>query len=170
MNIIEAIQKAENGALITNNFLDLNKRFLKYAGNGIFDEYELVNNKAVYLKQVNHFSVAQMVTNEWKVLYIKPFMTTAEDFIKHHFPNIDKQTEWYPALVAVADGYAKYIDKTNNVNNIYNDLQERLNVLDSMSDSLEIHYRKREITLTMLRVQQYLLSNLTIPIEPKVQK
>ena len=34
---------------------------------------------------------------------------SAEEFIKLHFPDIDKKTEWFPAMVAVADGYAKYL-------------------------------------------------------------
>lgn len=31
---------------------------------------------------------------------------TAEDFVKKHFKDIAKKTEWYVALVAVAEGYA----------------------------------------------------------------
>lgn len=38
----------------------------------------------------------------------KPDVMSAEQFVKHHFKDIDKKTEWFPALVAVADGYAKY--------------------------------------------------------------
>jgi len=32
---------------------------------------------------------------------------TAEQFIKHHFKGIEKET-WYPAIVAIAEGYAKH--------------------------------------------------------------
>lgn len=32
----------------------------------------------------------------------------AEDFIKKHFPGIEKET-WYPAIAAIAEGYGKHI-------------------------------------------------------------
>lgn len=31
---------------------------------------------------------------------------TAEQFVKHHFKGIEKET-WFPAIVAIAEGYAK---------------------------------------------------------------
>ncbi len=35
----------------------------------------------------------------------------AEEFVKHHFPGIENET-WYPAIVAISEGYLKY--KTEN--------------------------------------------------------
>lgn len=32
----------------------------------------------------------------------------AEEFIKSHFKGIEKET-WYPAIVAIAEGYAKHL-------------------------------------------------------------
>jgi len=36
---------------------------------------------------------------------------SAEGFVKKHFKDIDKVTEWYPAIVAIAEGFAKYSKK-----------------------------------------------------------
>ena len=57
MNIIEAIQQAENGDLITNNFLKITDSFLKYMGNGVFYQYE-----------VRDFSMAYVLSTGWEVL------------------------------------------------------------------------------------------------------
>jgi len=66
MNIIEAIQAAEGGALITNNFM--NNRFLKYIGNGVFYEYEFYTGKPEYKYEVRDFSMAYVISTGWKVL------------------------------------------------------------------------------------------------------
>lgn len=31
---------------------------------------------------------------------------TAEEFVKKHFPGLEKET-WYPVIIAIAEGYAK---------------------------------------------------------------
>ena len=66
MNIIEAIQAAEGGALITNNFMT--NRFLKYIGNGVFYEYEFYTGKPEYKYEVRDFSMAYVISTGWKVL------------------------------------------------------------------------------------------------------
>ncbi len=52
MNIIEAIQAAENGQLITNNFLEMSDQFLKYINGGVFFKYDskTIKNNVVLLK------------------------------------------------------------------------------------------------------------------------
>jgi hypothetical protein len=73
VNIIEAIQAAENGALITNNFMKINNRFLKYIKGGIFYEYELVDSKPVYKYEVRNFSMAEVMSIGWEVLPVNYF-------------------------------------------------------------------------------------------------
>ncbi len=73
MNIIEAIQQAENGALITNNFLKTSNSFLKYMGKGIFYEYTLVRDKPVYKYEVRDFSTAYVISIGWEVLPVNYF-------------------------------------------------------------------------------------------------
>ena len=72
MTIIEAIQRAENGKLITNNFIK--GRFLKYIQGGIFYEYELINGKPEYKYEVRHFSMAEILSIGWEVLEKNPFI------------------------------------------------------------------------------------------------
>lgn len=73
MNIIEAIQQAENGALITNNFLKFTNSFLKYMGNGVFYQYTLVNDKPVYKYEVRDFSMAYVISTGWEIVPVKYF-------------------------------------------------------------------------------------------------
>ncbi len=39
---------------------------------------------------------------------------TAEKFVKEHFKDIDNET-WYPAIVSIAEGYAKHLNQKINV-------------------------------------------------------
>lgn len=73
MNIIEAIQKAENGHFITNNFMKINNRFLKYIKGGVFYEYELVNGKPIYKFEVRNFSMGEVISIGWEILSENPF-------------------------------------------------------------------------------------------------
>mgnify|MGYP003375084777 CR=1 FL=1 len=68
MDIIEAIQQAESGKLITNNFLKINDYFLKYIKNGVFAQYKIINKKAVYCYEVRNFSYAECISIGWEVL------------------------------------------------------------------------------------------------------
>jgi len=34
---------------------------------------------------------------------------SAEEFVLHHFPEMDKKCVWYPAIVGIAEGYGKYL-------------------------------------------------------------
>ena len=68
MNIIEAIQQAENGALITNNFMKSIGHFLKYMGGGVFYEYELINDKPHYKYEIRNFSTAYVLSIGWEAL------------------------------------------------------------------------------------------------------
>jgi len=43
MNIIEAIQKAENGALIANGTMKRTNSFISYIKNGVFFKHEVIN-------------------------------------------------------------------------------------------------------------------------------
>ena len=73
---------------------------------------------------------------------------SAESFIKNHFKDIDKQTEWYPALVAVADGYANLVktelllkikaEKHRQTSKIITDTEmEVIRVLNELRDYIE---------------------------------
>lgn len=73
MTIIEAIQRAENGALITNNFLKINEMFLKYIRGGVFYQYEIVDGKPVYKYEVREFSMAYILSIGWEVLDVDYF-------------------------------------------------------------------------------------------------
>ncbi len=68
MTIIEAFQNAENGKLITNNFLKTRDHFLKYIRAGVFYEYELVNDKPIYKYEVRDFSFGDIISIGWEVL------------------------------------------------------------------------------------------------------
>lgn len=68
MNIIEAIQKAENGELITNNFLKTHNSFLKYISGGVFYEYELIDDKPIYKYEVREFSMAEVLSTGWETV------------------------------------------------------------------------------------------------------
>lgn len=69
MNIIEAFQHAENGNLITNNYLKIiGNGFLLYRGNGTFQRYELINNKPKYKYEVRGFDYAEIISNSWEIL------------------------------------------------------------------------------------------------------
>ncbi len=68
MNIIEAMQAAESGKLITNNFLKLNDRFLKYIKNGVFYQYEIEDGEAMYRYEVREFSMAHVLSIGWEIV------------------------------------------------------------------------------------------------------
>lgn len=68
MNIIEAIQHAENGKLITNNFLNRIDDFLKYQKNGVFYRYTIENGKPQYKYEVREFSMAEILSIGWEVV------------------------------------------------------------------------------------------------------
>jgi len=68
MNIIEAIQAAENGALITNKFMKMNKRFLKYAKAGFFDGYELIDEKPTFKFTVRNFTMGEIISTTWEIV------------------------------------------------------------------------------------------------------
>ncbi|MEK6878620.1 MAG: hypothetical protein AABY22_03380 [Nanoarchaeota archaeon] len=68
MNIIEAIQHAEQGKLITNNFLKSIDDFLIYISGGVFYRYAIVNGKPEYKYEVREFSMAEILSTGWEVL------------------------------------------------------------------------------------------------------
>lgn len=68
MNIIEAIQQAENGKLITGAFIKKIGDVLKYAGNGVFFQYALKDNIATYKYDVRDFSMSDIISNDWDVV------------------------------------------------------------------------------------------------------
>jgi hypothetical protein len=73
MNIIEAMQAAESGRLITNNFIETSNCFLKYVSKGVFDQYQVINEQPMYKYQVHYFSMAEVISTGWKVLKTNPF-------------------------------------------------------------------------------------------------
>ncbi len=98
MNIIEAFQAAENGALITNDSYKLFDRFLKYMGNGEFFEYELVNGIVNYKWVVREFSLANIISTSWSILNNNPFAKQQNEIIFH--PDSDIDAELYHDEIA----------------------------------------------------------------------
>lgn len=76
MNIIEAMQKAEQGKLITNNFLKISNNVLKYVRNGEFEQYEIIDGILNYRFKVTQFTYAFIISIGWEVVegdyYLKP--------------------------------------------------------------------------------------------------
>jgi hypothetical protein len=68
MTIIEAFQQAENGKLITNNFLKSRGHILKYISGGVFYQYELIDGKTKYKYEVREFPLADIISIGWEVL------------------------------------------------------------------------------------------------------
>ena len=66
MNIIEAIQAAENGWLITNNFLKPHKQYLKYVYNGIFNLYDVNGKEPKLLSEQRTFFMHDVLTIGWE--------------------------------------------------------------------------------------------------------
>jgi len=74
MNIIEAIQAAEKGKLITNNYLKSVDSFIKYEGMGIFNRYMVsVSGKAEYRFNIQDFSTAEVLSTSWEIVENKYF-------------------------------------------------------------------------------------------------
>lgn len=73
MNIIEAMQQAEGGKLITNNFLKSRGHFLKYIKGGVFFQYEVVDGKHNYKYEVRKFSMADILSIGWEIVEDKYF-------------------------------------------------------------------------------------------------
>lgn len=68
MNIIEAIQAAENGKLITNSTLKLMGCFLKYIRGGVFYQYvKLPDGHTEYKYEVREFSMGDVLNISWEI-------------------------------------------------------------------------------------------------------
>lgn len=81
---------------------------------------------------------------------------SSEEFVKHHFTGIEKET-WYPAIVAIAEGYAKQEVKaverkikfcTASINGVLDGLQ-----LDNTCDVVE-----KSIVIEQMKVQLIILT------------
>ncbi len=68
MNIIEAIQAAEGGKLITGGVLKIMNHFLKYIGGGIFHEYQIIDGKAIYRYRKTEFHMQEILTVNWEIV------------------------------------------------------------------------------------------------------
>lgn len=68
MNIVEAIQRAENGHLITNSILKRVNHFLKYMGSGVFYEYEVIGCKHNFKYEVRNFEVGYILDIGWEIV------------------------------------------------------------------------------------------------------
>lgn len=68
MNIIEAIQAAEQGKLIQNGLLKRINHCLKYIGNGVFSEYLLMNGVAIHKYDKSVFSMGHIISNNWEII------------------------------------------------------------------------------------------------------
>lgn len=73
MDIIKAMQTAEQGKLITNTFMKSCNYFLKYMGNGIFYQYEIINGKQQYKYEVRDFSMSYILDIGWEIVENKWF-------------------------------------------------------------------------------------------------
>ncbi len=68
MNIIEAFQSAENGKLITNNFLKTRNHVLKYISRGVFFQYEIIGDKTEYKYEVRGFDFGEIMSIGWEIV------------------------------------------------------------------------------------------------------
>ncbi len=75
MGIVEAVQKAEGGELITNNFLKPVGLFLRYMGNGVFNEYEIEDGIPKFKYQRRYFSMAYILSIGWETVENKEWFT-----------------------------------------------------------------------------------------------
>lgn len=72
MNIIEAIQQAENGKCIRNRMLKRISHYLKYMKGGVFYEYEIIwehqlSSRKEYKYEIRGFSVGYILSNDWEI-------------------------------------------------------------------------------------------------------
>lgn len=67
MSIIEAIQHAESGYLITCSFYESQKIYLRYIGGGVFNECKTINGRETVIDSTTRFSTAYILTNTWKL-------------------------------------------------------------------------------------------------------
>lgn len=70
MNIIEAIQYAENGKLITNGILWHSRSYIEYWKEGIFREHRIISDdKTTFVQSITSFSMAHILANDWRVVH-----------------------------------------------------------------------------------------------------
>ena len=70
MNIIEAIQYAENGKLITNGFLKMTNSYLEYWREGVFREHRIISDdKTTFVCEHYAFSMGYILANDWELVH-----------------------------------------------------------------------------------------------------
>ena len=70
MNIIEAIQHAEQGKLITNGILWRVGNYIEYWKEGIFREHKIISDdKTTFVQSITSFSMGHILANDWKVVH-----------------------------------------------------------------------------------------------------
>lgn len=83
---------------------------------------------------------------------------TSEEFVKHHFKGIENET-WYPAIVAIAEGYAKQEVKsierrikfcTASINGALDGLQLD-NTCDVVEKSIVIEQLKEQLNILNIK-------------------
>jgi hypothetical protein len=70
MNIIEAVQKAEQGKLITNCFMK-ETGFYEYVSLGVFNKHDIILNQAYFRYSFNTFTLAEILTTSWEIIEFK---------------------------------------------------------------------------------------------------
>lgn len=67
MNIIEAIQKAENGAMISKEPFLTMKRYFVYKGSGVFDLMRFDDNdmSPIKIQEVSSFGMGEIIATDW---------------------------------------------------------------------------------------------------------
>lgn len=72
MNIIEAIQQAENGKHITGGIKKKIDCFLKYMKDGVFYQYKInPDGTTTYKYEVREFTMGEILSNDWEVTEAK---------------------------------------------------------------------------------------------------
>lgn len=70
MNIVEAIQCAENGKLITNGILWRIGHYLEYWKEGIFREHKIIaDDKTEFVQTITSFSMGHILSNNWTIVH-----------------------------------------------------------------------------------------------------
>lgn len=81
---------------------------------------------------------------------------TSEEFVKHHFKGVEKET-WYPAIVAIAEGFAK-----QEVKSIERKVKLCTSAINGALDGLELDNTCDVVEKsTMIDILKELLKQLT---------
>jgi hypothetical protein len=81
LGIVEAIQAAENGKYITNNFLKITRNILEYKAKGVFGVWAVEQSGSLYpQEEKDSFTTAEVLSIGWEIVTNKTFENTKDIF------------------------------------------------------------------------------------------